>query len=103
MAITGQVKNHRHNLKDLAIDARLDQQGYLHLPNGLLFQWGLGNTGSNNSKRINFPKPFRYVFTVVAQTLSNGDANYDLDVNWQNTQVWAKYAYHIRYFAIGLA
>ncbi|WP_052118834.1 phage tail protein [Gallibacterium anatis] len=71
--------------------------GWCRLPNGLLLQWGSG--GGPGKKQ--FPVAFRQVYQVVSSSTCRGDANYDLDLFFNNTHVWGRYQTNIRYFAIG--
>ena len=71
--------------------------GWCRLPNGLLLQWG---SGSGAGKK-QFPVAFRQVYQVVSSSTCRGDANYDLDLFFNNTHVWGRYQTNIRYFAIG--
>lgn len=71
--------------------------GWCRLPNGLLLQWGAG--GGAGKKQ--FPVAFRQVYQVVSSSTCRGDANYDLDLFFNNTHVWGRYQTNIRYFAIG--
>ncbi|MEH8064576.1 phage tail protein [Gallibacterium anatis] len=71
--------------------------GWCRLPNGLLLQWGAGNGAGKKQ----FPVAFRQVYQVVSSSTCRGDANYDLDLFFDNTHVWGRYQTNIRYFAIG--
>ncbi|MFU2054320.1 phage tail protein [Gallibacterium anatis] len=71
--------------------------GWCRLPNGLLLQWGAGSGAGKKQ----FPVAFREVYQVVSSSTCRGDANYDLDLFFNNTHVWGRYQTNIRYFAIG--
>ncbi|MEH8026555.1 phage tail protein [Gallibacterium anatis] len=71
--------------------------GWCRLPNGLLLQWGAGSGAGKKQ----FPVAFRQVYQVVSSSTCRGDANYDLDLFFNNTHVWGRYQTNIRYFAIG--
>ena len=71
--------------------------GWCRLPNGLLLQWGAGSGAGKKQ----FPVAFRQVYQVVSSSTCGGDANYDLDLFFNNTHVWGRYQTNIRYFAIG--
>ncbi|BFQ92386.1 tail fiber protein [Gallibacterium anatis] len=71
--------------------------GWCRLPNGLLLQWGAGS----GADKKQFPVAFRQVYQVVSSSTCGGDANYDLDLFFNNTHVWGRYQTNIRYFAIG--
>ena len=71
--------------------------GWCRLPNGLLLQWGAGSGAGKKQ----FPVAFRQVYQVVNSSTCRGDANYDLDLFFNNTHVWGRYQTNIRYFAIG--
>ncbi|WP_080733652.1 phage tail protein [Gallibacterium anatis] len=71
--------------------------GWCRLPNGLLLQWGAGRGAGKKQ----FPVAFRQVYQVVSSSTCGGDANYDLDLFFNNTHVWGRYQTNIRYFAIG--
>jgi len=71
--------------------------GWCRLPNGLLLQWGAGSGAGKKQ----FPVAFRQVYQVVSSSTCRGDANYDLDLFFNNTHVWGRYQTSIRYFAIG--
>lgn len=71
--------------------------GWCRLPNGLLLQWGAGSGAGKKQ----FPVAFRQVYQVVNSSTCGGDANYDLDLFFNNTHVWGRYQTNIRYFAIG--
>ncbi|WP_080735064.1 phage tail protein [Gallibacterium anatis] len=71
--------------------------GWCRLPNGLLLQWGAGRGAGKKQ----FPVAFRQVYQVVSSSTCGGDANYDLDLFFNNTHVWGRYQTSIRYFAIG--
>ncbi|MFU2123095.1 phage tail protein [Gallibacterium anatis] len=71
--------------------------GWCRLPNGLLLQWGAGSGAGKKQ----FPVAFRQVYQVVSSSTCRGDANYDLDLFFDNTHVWGRYQTNIRYFAIG--
>ncbi|WP_080742335.1 phage tail protein [Gallibacterium anatis] len=71
--------------------------GWCRLPNGLLLQWGAGSGAGKKQ----FPVAFRRVYQVVSSSTCGGDANYDLDLFFNNTHVWGRYQTNIRYFAIG--
>ena len=71
--------------------------GWCRLPNGLLLQWGAGSGAGKKQ----FPVAFREVYQVVSSSTCGGDANYDLDLFFNNTHVWGRYQTNIRYFAIG--
>lgn len=72
--------------------------GWCRLPNGLLLQWGAGSGAGKKQ----FPVVFRQVYQVVSSSTCGGDANYDLDLFFNNTHVWGRYQTNIRYFAIGV-
>ncbi|MFU2142607.1 phage tail protein [Gallibacterium anatis] len=76
----------------------LSATGWCRLPNGLLLQWGAGSGAGKKQ----FPVAFRQVYQVVSSSTCRGDANYDLDLFFDNTHVWGRYQTNIRYFAIGV-
>ncbi|OOF46952.1 hypothetical protein BKK52_10600 [Rodentibacter trehalosifermentans] len=76
----------------------LSANGWTKLPNGLLIQWASGKGSTKN----NFPIAFRQVFSVAASQTCNGDANYDVDIFYTNTQFWGRYQTAYRVIAIGI-
>lgn len=76
----------------------LTENGWCRLSNGLLLQWGSGN----GSEKKQFPIAFRTIFSAVCSQTCRGDANYDVDLFYNNTHVWGRYQTAIRYFAIGV-
>ena len=86
-----------NTVNGLKLTQNLATTGWCRLPNGLLLQWGAG--GGPGKKQ--FPVAFRQVYQVVSSSTCGGDANYDLDLFFNNTHVWGRYQTNIRYFAIG--
>ncbi|WP_039164419.1 tail fiber protein [Gallibacterium anatis] len=86
-----------NTVNGLKLTQNLATTGWCRLPNGLLLQWGSG--GGSGKKQ--FPVAFRQVYQVVSSSTCRGDANYDLDLFFNNTHVWGRYQTNIRYFAIG--
>ncbi len=86
-----------NTVNGLKLTQNLAATGWCRLPNGLLLQWG---SGSGAGKK-QFPVAFRRVYQVVSSSTCRGDANYDLDLFFNNTHVWGRYQTNIRYFAIG--
>ena len=86
-----------NTVNGLKLTQNLAATGWCRLPNGLLLQWGSG--GGSGKKQ--FPVAFRQVYQVVSSSTCRGDANYDLDLFFDNTHVWGRYQTNIRYFAIG--
>ncbi|MFU2090693.1 phage tail protein [Gallibacterium anatis] len=82
----------------LKLTQNLAATGWCRLPNGLLLQWGAGSGAGKKQ----FPVAFREVYQVVSSSTCRGDANYDLDLFFDNTHVWGRYQTNIRYFAIGV-
>ncbi|WAX71639.1 tail fiber protein [Gallibacterium anatis] len=86
-----------NTVNGLKLTQNLAATGWCRLPNGLLLQWGSG--GGAGKKQ--FPVAFRQVYQVVSSSTCGGDANYDLDLFFNNTHVWGRYQTNIHYFAIG--
>ena len=86
-----------NTVKGLKLTQNLAATGWCRLPNGLLLQWGAGSGAGKKQ----FPVAFRQVYQVVSSSTCRGDANYDLDLFFNNTHVWGRYQTNIRYFAIG--
>lgn len=86
-----------NTVNGLKLTQNLAATGWCRLPNGLLLQWGAGSGAGKKQ----FPVAFRQVYQVVSSSTCRGDANYDLDLFFNNTHVWGRYQTNIRYFAIG--
>ncbi len=86
-----------NTVNGLKLTQNLATTGWCRLPNGLLLQWGAGSGAGKKQ----FPVAFRQVYQVVSSSTCRGDANYDLDLFFNNTHVWGRYQTNIRYFAIG--
>ncbi|MFU2072889.1 phage tail protein [Gallibacterium anatis] len=87
-----------NTVNGLKLTQNLSATGWCRLPNGLLLQWGAGSGAGKKQ----FPVAFRQVYQVVSSSTCRGDANYDLDLFFDNTHVWGRYQTNIRYFAIGV-
>ncbi|MEH8082649.1 phage tail protein [Gallibacterium anatis] len=87
-----------NTVNGLKLTQNLAATGWCRLPNGLLLQWGAGSGAGKKQ----FPVAFRQVYQVVSSSTCRGDANYDLDLFFNNTHVWGRYQTNIRYFAIGV-
>lgn len=86
-----------NTVNGLKLTQNLAATGWCRLPNGLLLQWGAGSGAGKKQ----FPVAFRQVYQVVESSTCRGDANYDLDLFFNNTHVWGRYQTNISYFAIG--
>ncbi|BFQ93139.1 phage tail protein [Gallibacterium anatis] len=95
--VNSKVDNLTNTVNGLKLTQNLAVTGWCRLPNGLLLQWGAGS----GADKKQFPVAFRQVYQVVSSSTCRGDANYDLDLFFDNTHVWGRYQTNIRYFAIG--
>ncbi|HJF74493.1 MAG TPA: phage tail protein [Gallibacterium anatis] len=95
--VNSKVDNLTNTVNGLKLTQNLATTGWCRLPNGLLLQWGAGSGAGKKQ----FPVAFRQVYQVVSSSTCRGDANYDLDLFFNNTHVWGRYQTNIRYFAIG--
>ncbi|WP_409026023.1 phage tail protein [Gallibacterium anatis] len=96
--VNSKVDNLTNTVNGLKLTQNLAATGWCRLPNGLLLQWGAGSGAGKKQ----FPVAFRQVYQVVSSSTCRGDANYDLDLFFNNTHVWGRYQTSIRYFAIGV-